>query len=732
MGLLEQLFSTREFMPHGMCYEWDSRVIFLHVASDAVIALAYYSIPLTLVYFVRKRKDLAFDWMFVCFAVFIVACGTTHFMEILNIWHPTYWLSGVIKAITAVVSLATAFLLIRLVPQALALPSPEQLRHANAALQNEVQERLAAARKVEALNRELLQRANHIQSVNQELESFAYSVSHDLRAPLRHVDGYVSLLQEQSGALDDEGRRYMRKISDSARQMGVLIDDLLAFSGMGRAALKPVWVETREVVEEAREELAPEEKGRSVAWHIGPLPRVYADRGLFKQVWMNLLGNALKYSRRREQAEITVSCRELPLEYEFSVQDNGAGFDMRYADKLFGIFQRLHLKEEFDGTGIGLANVHRIVTRHGGRTWGHGEPDHGRNLLLHPAQNRPRGLSAPLATASAGPRRWRRPCGILAARGINRIAFRNRPSYIPTMVRPFPPLRVLLFAILLMTDSRASTSFADFDARAATGKPLTVVFFGGSLTWGANASDPQKTSYRARMGDYLRRKYPKSSFDFIDAAIGGTGSKLGLFRLERDVMAYHPDLVFLDFTANDGLEGGDSKSLASYEGLLRDLIGAGVPVEQVFLGFKYNFGKGYNLAHETGYTQRLKLVDAYQTARGDLFPYLQPRLAGGALDIDNLWSLKRRQGRRPPGRPRLRGLLRGGARGLRGRGRAEAHLRRARGAGLFRRLSPAHARRAGQRAAARRLAPHEDVSHLGVVRRSLQPLDGRRGHVRCG
>jgi hypothetical protein len=150
MGFLERLFSTDGFMPHGMCYEWNPAVITLHVVSDAIIALAYYSIPLTLIYFVRKRKDLAFDWMFVCFAVFIVACGTTHVMEILNIWHPTYWLSGIIKAITALVSIVTAVLLIRLVPQALALPSPAQLRKSNENLQREIEERKKSLEKIES------------------------------------------------------------------------------------------------------------------------------------------------------------------------------------------------------------------------------------------------------------------------------------------------------------------------------------------------------------------------------------------------------------------------------------------------------------------------------------------------------------------------------------------------------------------------------------------------------
>src|ERR1700744_1115747 len=141
MNLLKQIFSTNGFMPHGMCYMWNPAVIWLHVVSDALITLAYYSIPLTLVYFVRKRKDLVFDWIFLCFAAFIVACGTTHLMEILNIWHPTYWLSGVIKAITAMLSIATAILLVRLVPAALALRGPNEWRRINESLEQEISDR---------------------------------------------------------------------------------------------------------------------------------------------------------------------------------------------------------------------------------------------------------------------------------------------------------------------------------------------------------------------------------------------------------------------------------------------------------------------------------------------------------------------------------------------------------------------------------------------------------------
>jgi signal transduction histidine kinase len=372
MSGLGDLFSTDTFMPHGMCYEWNPSVIALHVASDGLIALSYYSIPLTLVYFVRRRKDLAFDWMFLCFAAFIVACGTTHLMEIYNIWHPVYWLSGAIKLITAAFSVVTAILLIRLVPAALALPSPAQLRLVNETLQHEIEDRTAAVEHAESLNNKLIGQTAQLEEANHELEAFTYSVSHDLRAPLRHIDGFVDLLRAES-ELNKDGARYAKVISDSARQMGTLIDDLLAFSRTGRSALQPKWVKMDELVEEARTTLAPEEKDRTVAWSIAALPSVFADGNLLRQVWINLLGNALKYSRSTEHPEIIVGYRQTEREYEFFVKDNGAGFDMKYADKLFGIFQRLHLKEEFEGTGIGLANVRRIVARHGGRTWGEGK-----------------------------------------------------------------------------------------------------------------------------------------------------------------------------------------------------------------------------------------------------------------------------------------------------------------------------------------------------------------------
>lgn len=207
-----------------------------------------------------------------------------------------------------------------------------------------------------------------------ELEAFAYTVSHDLRAPLRHLDGYLSLLSKRSYAqLDDQAKHYVDSTLEASQRMGVLIDDLLQFSRLGRAQMQRVPVDLNAIVNEMRRELEPSTSGRRIEWHVEPLPKVDADTTMMRQVIGNLLGNAIKFTRNCPIAEIEIGSRsDSSGEVVIFVRDNGAGFDMRYYAKLFQVFQRLHGEQEFEGTGIGLANVRRMVERHGGRVWAEG------------------------------------------------------------------------------------------------------------------------------------------------------------------------------------------------------------------------------------------------------------------------------------------------------------------------------------------------------------------------
>jgi PAS domain S-box-containing protein len=248
-----------------------------------------------------------------------------------------------------------------------------------AKITRDVSERVQAARELELLNRELQKRAAELEASNKELESFAYSVSHDLRAPLRHVAAYSELLQKQaSPSLDDKSRRYVQTILESAKRMGNLIDDLLAFSRLGRAEAKMRAVDLQQVVKEAIAEVSRDTRDRDIAWKIGALPACHGDSSMLKLVVVNLVSNAVKFTRMRTRAEIEIGCVDKDNdELEVFVRDNGAGFDMQYANKLFGVFQRLHLAEQFEGTGIGLATVQRITHRHGGQVRAEGAVDQG-------------------------------------------------------------------------------------------------------------------------------------------------------------------------------------------------------------------------------------------------------------------------------------------------------------------------------------------------------------------
>ncbi|MGO8672993.1 MAG: sensor histidine kinase [Capsulimonadaceae bacterium] len=238
----------------------------------------------------------------------------------------------------------------------------------------DITERKNAQREIMRLNDDLEQRNRAMADANKEMEAFTYSVAHDLRAPLRHISAFSKILMEDFGPeLTPEAREYLSDIVDDTASMGNLIDDLLALAQIARREIRMEVAEMRSIVDEALRELGEEIKERNIDWRIGVLPRVTCDPGLVKQVYANLLSNALKYSRPRNPAVIEAGFREQSGERIFSVGDNGVGFDMKYVDKIFGVFQRLHRSEEFEGTGVGLATVQRIIHKHGGRIWAEAE-----------------------------------------------------------------------------------------------------------------------------------------------------------------------------------------------------------------------------------------------------------------------------------------------------------------------------------------------------------------------
>jgi PAS domain S-box-containing protein len=627
MEFFRHVLGPGGYMPHGYCYLWNPGLVWLNVISDGAIALAYFAIPLALIHFVRRRRDLPFHWMFVLFGLFIVACGGTHAMEVWNLWHAWYWLAGIVKAVTAMASVPTAVLLVRLIPGALAIPTVADVSAANQALGNEivqhektelelrrsealyrdqaqlldlvhegifvrdlsshilfwnrgaetmygwdkeearnkvshilletkfpvpledidatviregkwegelihkcrdgkrlvvasrwvlqpdahglprailevnrditlrksaeqkfanllesapdamvivdqngrvvlanaqteklfaytreeligqpvetlipdrfrpghgehrrsyarapqvrpmgagldlygrrkdgteipveislspmhteegvlvtaairdVTERRRAEAEVRELNRALNERLAELGELNRELEAFTYSVSHDLRGPLRHIDGFARiLLEDYEAGLPPEAQKYLRRVVEGAQNMGHLVDDLLNLSRIGRRELERQAIDLNDLVTHVIQDLPSEASTRKIEWRVARLPEMECDPGLVKLVFTNLLSNAVKFTRPKPQSVIEIGVSNRDGAPEFFVRDNGVGFDTKYADKLFGVFQRLHRQDDFEGTGIGLATVQRIVHKHGGQIRAEAKPNEG-------------------------------------------------------------------------------------------------------------------------------------------------------------------------------------------------------------------------------------------------------------------------------------------------------------------------------------------------------------------
>lgn len=342
-------FSGEHFLPHGHCYMWTPGILWMHVISDILIAMAYFTIPFVLIYLARRRRDLPFNGLLVAFGVFIVSCGLTHVMNVWNVWHTDYWLEGIIKVITAAASVPTAILLWRSLPLILSVPSQRQLRDAN--------ESLARA--------------------NRELEAFTASVSHDLRSPLTTIAGQAGLLELSLPNATEEQRRRLTRIQSSVKQMSELIDALLALSRISRHTLHREIIDVSALAESVVQDLRQKDPLRNVEVEIQPGMAVHGDRRLINDLFVNLLANAWKFTSRTENSRIEVGQSQHGSMATLFIRDNGAGFDMAHEQKLFKPFQRLHGAAEFEGTGVGLATVARIVDRHGGRIWAEAKPHQG-------------------------------------------------------------------------------------------------------------------------------------------------------------------------------------------------------------------------------------------------------------------------------------------------------------------------------------------------------------------
>lgn len=378
-------FSPRWFCGTG----WQPITGWFMIISDLLIFGAYISIPFILVYFLKKKPDITFPRILWLFAAFIFFCGISHLLDALIFWWPVYRFSAFERFWTAVVSWATVMVLIPIVPKALTLRSSKDLEReirerevAEAALKelNETLERQVVER-THALN----EKAWQLETINKELETFSYSVSHDLKAPLRRIGQFIELIQlnAKNNPLNTDQLDYLGRIAVNTQQMSDLIEDLLRFSRVTNAPLKQEHVSLSALVEKIVRELKEDTPDRGVDVRIQPGVQTIGDSILLEAMLQNLLNNAWKYTSKTEQGVIEFyQADSVDGNPVYCIRDNGVGFDPQYAERLFQPFQRLHRREDFPGTGIGLANVQRIIIRHGGRVWAESQPAQGASFYF--------------------------------------------------------------------------------------------------------------------------------------------------------------------------------------------------------------------------------------------------------------------------------------------------------------------------------------------------------------
>ncbi len=374
------------FMPHGHCFLWTPDILWLHVVSDLVIALAYYSIPLALWFFVRHKRDFIFNWIVLMFAGFIFFCGTTHLLDIWNIWHGHYRLEGWVKAGTALISLLTAFVLWPLIPKALSMPSPKTLEEMNKELRQQILEREQIEEKLRSLNAELEERINQrteaLNRSNKDLEQFAYVASHDLQQPIRTITSMIGLLEKKTqGVFQGDTAEYFNFVKEAAKKMGDLIKNLLEYSRVGSRQAKTHMLDAGEVLHVVLQNLQATVQETGVRIETSPLPKIFYDASHLMQLMQNLIQNAIKY-RSKKDPFVSISAQQSGNEWVFAIKDNGIGILDEFHAAVFDMFRRLHSEAQYPGTGIGLSICKKIVESHGGKIWVESAPDQGSTFFF--------------------------------------------------------------------------------------------------------------------------------------------------------------------------------------------------------------------------------------------------------------------------------------------------------------------------------------------------------------
>jgi signal transduction histidine kinase len=374
LEFFSQLFDTTDFPQRWHCGNWSAFHGWVHVVSDFLIFGAYTAIPCVLGYFVVRRRDVPFLPIFWLFVAFIFSCGFGHLVESTIFWIPWYRLSGLVKLITAIVSWGTVIALVPIVPRALALPG---LAAVNKRLQSEMLERQKAEELLRQHASQVEDYASELEQTNRKLDQFAYVLSHDLQEPLRAVAGCVQVLQKRyQGQLDTHADELIAHAVSGATRMQALIHDVLAYSRVGNRGVEFQTIDANALLKEALANLdAAVTDARAVVTN-DPLPTVLADGAQLTQVFQNLLGNAIKF-RGAQRPEIHVAVQRRKNEWLFAVRDNGIGIQPEYFDRIFVIFQRLHTRQLYPGTGIGLTICKKVVERHGGRIWVESRPGKG-------------------------------------------------------------------------------------------------------------------------------------------------------------------------------------------------------------------------------------------------------------------------------------------------------------------------------------------------------------------